>query len=99
MLNRIEKSLTKKEISENIKDNLGLPQSYAESILNFFLITLIQSIKNKKKVNIKNFGSFKLSFKQSRKGRNPKTKEEFEIIERNVIKFTASNFLKKFINE
>jgi integration host factor subunit alpha len=99
MLNKIDKNLTKKEISNNIKDNLGLPHSYSVDFLDSFIEILIYTLKIDKKFNVKNFGSFKLNFKKSRKGRNPKTKEEFEINERNVVKFTASNYLKKLINE
>ena len=52
-----------------------------------------------KKVNIKNFGSFKIIFKDKREGRNPKTKEKFTISSRNVIKFVSSDILKQKIRE
>ena len=50
-------------------------------------------------INIKNFGSFNIGHKKERLGRNPKTKEDFIINERNVIKFKLSNYLKQKINE
>ncbi len=49
-------------------------------------------------VKIHNFGTFKLSKKKSRIGRNPKTKKEYNISSRNVITFKASKILLKYIN-
>ena len=47
---------------------------------------------------ISNFGTFILRHKKSRIGRNPKTKKEAIISERNVILFKPSKFLKNKIN-
>ena len=51
-----------------------------------------------KDVKIVNFGIFKLRQKNERVGRNPKTKIEFKISKRNVVKFKASEFLLNTIN-
>ena len=51
-----------------------------------------------KDVKIVNFGIFKIKNKKARVGRNPKTKEEVMISERNVIKFKPSNLLINLIN-
>ena len=50
-------------------------------------------------VKIHNFGTFTLRKKKSRIGRNPKTKEEFIINDRNVISFKASKNILKYINQ
>ena len=54
---------------------------------------------SKPKVKIAKFGTFILKKKNERIGRNPKTKEEKIISERNVILFKPSKELKKFINQ
>jgi integration host factor subunit alpha len=54
-------------------------------------------MKNEK-VKITSFGTFKKSIKNKRIGRNPKTKKEFIITARAVVKFKASEQLKKRIN-
>ena len=59
---------------------------------------IIEGLQLDKKVKIHNFGTFKLNKKNSRIGRNPKTKEEFNISSRNVITFKASKVLLKHIN-
>ena len=42
------------------------------------------------KFKLKNIGSFRLLLKKERKGRNPKTQEEFVISKRKVISFVVS---------
>ena len=59
---------------------------------------LLKSLKEKGKVKISNFGTFTLRHKKSRIGRNPKTKKEAIISERNVVLFKPSKFLKNKIN-
>ena len=65
-----------------------------EDILNI----IVESLKNKKKVKISNFGTFEIRYKKKREGRNPKTKEKKIISERNVVLFKPSKDFKKFIN-
>ena len=55
--------------------------------------------KKHKVVKISNFGTFHIRFKKKRVGRNPKTKEEKIIKERNVVLFKPSKDFKKFIND
>ena len=55
-------------------------------------------MKEKKEVKIVNFGIFKVKNKNARIGRNPKTKVEVMISERNVVKFKASEFLINAVN-
>ena len=57
----------------------------------------INTSKNKK-VKIAKFGTFTIREKKSRIGRNPKTKENKLISERNVVLFRPSKELKKRIN-
>ena len=64
----------------------------------FFQIILNNIISNNK-VKIAKFGTFLLRKKNRRIGRNPKTKEEKIISERNVILFRPSKELKKLIND
>ena len=54
-------------------------------------------IKNNNLV-LKNIGTFKLSTKNERIGRNPKTKEEFLISKRKSIRFIVSKNLSKVLN-
>ena len=91
-------NLTKKDIINSIYLQIGFSKAISENLLeDFFQIILENLIKNKK-VKIAKFGTFELRKKNSRIGRNPKTKETSIISERNVILFKPSKELKNYIN-
>ena len=98
MIEKNKKNLVKKDIANKINTTIGLPSNYTYKITDDIIYFFIDSLIRKRKINIKNFGSFKIFFKRQREGRNPKTKEKFIINERNTIKFKASNSLKNKIN-
>ncbi len=91
-------NLTKKNIINSIYMQIGFSKKIIEEILNDIIILIIESIKVKKKIKITNFGTFILKEKKQRIGRNPKTKEEKIINERNVVIFKPSKDFKKFVN-
>ena len=59
---------------------------------------VVGSLRKKNEVKIVNFGIFRVKNKKNRIGRNPKTKVEVMISQRNVVKFKASDFLINTIN-
>ena len=91
-------NLTKKEIINSVFMQLGYSKKLSESILEDILSDIDKNLKKYKVVKISNFGTFHIRFKKSRVGRNPKTKEEKIIKERNVVLFKPSKDFKKFIN-
>jgi|TARA_B100000929_G_scaffold259331_1_gene223046 integration host factor subunit alpha len=94
----MRQNLTKREIINSIYMQLGYSKKLIENILEDIFEILLESLKVKGKVKISNFGTFILRHKKSRIGRNPKTKKETVISERNVILFKPAKFLKNKIN-
>ena len=91
-------NLTKDIIAREINKKIGYSKNYSKKILSIILECMAQQIK-KSDLNFKNFGVFKKIFKRERIGRNPKTKEEYIIKSRKVLKFVPSKKLIKYINE
>tara|TARA_B100000401_G_C52537400_1_gene592079 strand:- start:304 stop:603 length:300 start_codon:yes stop_codon:yes gene_type:complete len=91
-------NLTKKEIINSIYMQIGFSKKISESLFEDIFQILLKNIISHKKVKISKFGTFILRKKNKRIGRNPKTKEEKVISERNVILFKPSNEFKKYIN-
>ena len=91
-------NLTKKEIINSIYMQIGFSKKISENLLEDIFQILLKNIITKNKVKIAKFGTFELRKKKERMGRNPKTKEEKIISERNVILFKPSKEIKKFIN-
>jgi len=94
----MRQNLTKKEIINSIYMQLGYSKKLIENILEDMFEIILESLKEKGKVKISNFGTFILRYKKSRIGRNPKSKKEAVISERNVILFKPAKFLKNKIN-
>ena len=88
-------NLTKQEIVNSIFMQIGYSKKVSETLLEDFFDIILQSLKKNKKVKIAKFGTFELRKKNSRIGRNPKTKEKKIITERNVVLFKPSKELKK----
>tara|TARA_Y100000590_G_C15507730_1_gene934193 strand:- start:150 stop:443 length:294 start_codon:yes stop_codon:yes gene_type:complete len=94
----MRQNLTKKEIINSIYMQLGYSKNLIENIIKDIFDILLENLKEKGKVKISNFGTFILRHKKSRIGRNPKTKKEAIISERNVVLFKPSKSLKNKIN-
>jgi len=92
-------NLTKKEIVNSIYMQIGFSKTISENILEDIFQIILKNIISEKKVKISKFGTFILRKKKERKGRNPKTREEKIISERNVILFKPSKELKEYINK
>jgi nucleoid DNA-binding protein len=88
----------KKIITDNICNKIGIPNSYIAKIVNDIISILILNLREKKKLKIKNFGTFFVKNKNKRTGRNPKNKIIHEITERNVVTFKLSKYLKDKLN-
>ncbi len=91
-------NLTKKDLVNSVYMRLGFSKQISESLIDDFLITIIQNIKSEKKLKISKFGTFSIRNKKSRVGRNPKTKETKIISSRDVVLFKPSREFKEFIN-
>ncbi len=91
-------NLTKKDIVNSIYMQVGFSKKISENLLEDYFQIILNNIINSGTVKISKFGTFTLRNKKQRIGRNPKTREEKIIEERNVILFKPSKELKKFIN-
>ena len=77
---------------------IGFSKNISENLIDDFFATITKSLKEDKTLKISKFGTFSVRKKKSRIGRNPKTKEEKIISERNVVLFKASKEFKELIN-
>ena len=90
-------NITKKNLSENISKNTGLSSLYAGKITND-LITILKYMIRSNKLNIKNFGTFRVINKNERIGINPRNKKEYKVSSRRSLSFLASKKINLKIN-
>jgi nucleoid DNA-binding protein len=88
--------LGKKDIFNNISTKTHLSSKESRKILDSFL-DILKKHKSKN-IKISNFGSFTLTNTPKRIGRNPRTKEEYEIKARMKLSFKAANKIKSLLN-
>ena len=91
-------NLTKKDLVNLIYMQLGFSKQISENLIDDFFKTIIDNLKKEKSLKLSKFGTFSIRQKKSRLGRNPKTKEEKIISERNVVLFKPSKEFKEFVN-
>jgi DNA-binding protein HU-beta len=70
----------------------------AQAAVNCVFKSIPKAMKKGKPVTIAGFGSFKVTKRKARKGRNPKTGAEIKIKASKAPKFVASKTLKDFLN-
>ena len=91
-------NLTKKDLVNLVYMQIGFSKQISENLINEFFSSIIFNLNKEKKIKISKFGTFSIRKKKSRIGRNPKTREEKQISERNVVLFKPSKEFKEFIN-
>ena len=92
-------NFTREDIAESLHTDFGLTKKDCVIFVNDIIDIIIEGLNTKGYVKIHNFGTFKVTRKKSRIGRNPKTMEDIMIGERNVIKFKPSKITLDFINK
>ena len=91
-------NLTKKDLINSVFMQIGFSKNISENLIDDFLSTILENLKNEKKLKLSKFGTFSIRSKKSRIGRNPKTKEEKIISDRDVVLFKASKEFKDLVN-
>ncbi|HJU10348.1 MAG TPA: HU family DNA-binding protein [Candidatus Binataceae bacterium] len=90
--------MTKADLIEGLANKLGMGKGEAERAVNIVLDDIIHALKQGERVNISGFGTFSVSARQPRTGRNPKTGESIEISASRSAKFKAGKQLKDSLN-
>tara|TARA_B110000977_G_C10869433_1_gene412949 strand:- start:94 stop:396 length:303 start_codon:yes stop_codon:yes gene_type:complete len=91
-------NLTKKDLINSVYMQIGFSKNISENLIDDFLSTILENLKNEKKLKLSKFGTFSIRTKKSRVGRNPKTKEEKTISDRDVVLFKASKEFRDLVN-
>ena len=91
-------NLTKKDLVNAIYMQIGFSKHITENLIDEFFSIIVSNLYKKKSIKISKFGTFMIRSKNSRIGRNPKTKEIKVISGRNVILFKPSKEFKDYVN-
>ncbi len=90
--------MNKGELIEKVAEAANLSKKEGEAVINAFVDTIQKALKSGDKVAIAGFGTFDVSHRKARTGRNPHTGEEIKIPESKTPKFKAGKSFKEIIN-
>lgn len=79
--------MNKGDLINQIADDAGLSKAQAGAALNSVLDSVAATLKKGDKVTLVGFGTFSVSKRAARTGRNPQTGQEIKIKAKNVVKF------------
>lgn len=81
--------MNKAELVEAIASSAKLSKADAKKALDGFIETTTKALKKGDRVALVGFGSFSVTKRAARKGRNPQTGKEITIKAKNVVRFKA----------
>ena len=85
--------MNKADLIEKIAGDAGVTKPQAGAALDSFVEAVTKSLKGGGKVTLVGFGTFTVSKRKARKGRNPQTGAEITIKARKVARFKAGKEL------
>ena len=91
-------NLTRKDLVNLVYMQVGFSKQISENLIEEFFFIIMSNLCKNNSVKISKFGTFSIRSKNSRVGRNPKTKEEKEISGRDVVLFKPSKEFKDLLN-
>jgi DNA-binding protein HU-beta len=85
--------MNKAELIAKLSDDTGITKTQANAALDSFIEAVTKTLKGGGKVTLVGFGTFTVSKRKARKGRNPQTGAEINIKARKVARFKAGKEL------
>ena len=90
--------MNKTELVAAMAEKAGLSKKDAEAALKAFTETVAEELKKGEKIALVGFGTFEVSERAAREGRNPQTGATMKIAASKAPKFKAGKALKDMVN-
>jgi len=91
--------MNKADLIERIAAGAGITKSQAATTVETSVAAITGALKKGERVALVGFGTFSVSQRKARNGRNPQTGSVIKIAARKVAKFTPGIELKKAVNK
>lgn len=91
--------MAKKEITQAIADDLGLPVRTVHQIIQQTLDGVIETLVREGRMELRNFGIFQVKERKARKARNPRTGEVVYLPKRLVVTFKAGKEMQQRVRQ
>ena len=91
--------LKKSEVIDRVAAASNVARSQAESVINAFVDTVKSAAASGERIGWPEFGSFSVTARKARTGRNPRTGEPVKIAASRAVRFTPSTAMKELLNK
>lgn len=89
--------MTKKDIALKVADATGIKQIVVKKVLEGIFDCIVESLLRDEKIELRNFGVFKIKTRRPRIGRNPRTGQTVPVPTRKVVVFKPGLEMKQKI--
>ena len=90
--------MNKSDVVDDVAGTTGVSKLDVQKVIDAFFDTVREAVGKGDRVAWPSFGSFSVSQRKARTGRNPRTGEPVPIAASNAVKFSASSALKSAMN-
>jgi nucleoid DNA-binding protein len=90
---------TKKDIILRIAEETGFKQIDVKQVVQRTFDIIVDALGNGEKVELRNFGIFKVKKRKGRTGRNPRTGDSVNIPDKKVVSFKAGMKMKEDVKK
>lgn len=87
--------MTKKEIVKTISDETGLNQQQIKQVVQKTFDSIVQTLVEEGRIELRNFGVFQVRPRAARKARNPRTGRQVEVPEKFVVSFKPGKVMEE----
>lgn len=91
--------MNKTELIDAMAEDAGITKAEAKKALGSFLGNVTETLKKGDKISLVGFGTWSVSERSAREGRNPQTGQTINIPAKIIVKFKAGTELSDAVNE
>lgn len=91
--------MNKSDLIEAVSKTTNVSKSNTTRVIETCLAVILKTLKGRENIRLTGFGTFTISKRKARKGRNPRTGEAINIPAKSVPKFSPGLVLKRSVNQ
>jgi DNA-binding protein HU-beta len=90
--------MTKSDMVSKLAESAKITKKQADDVFGAFVEMIAGGLKSGERIGLPGIGTFSCVKKAARKGRNPKTGEQIDILAKTAVKFSTSSTLAAVLN-
>lgn len=95
----MSRGMTKAELVDEVSRTAQLTKKHAELVVNTVFESIVESLRDGDKIELRGFGSFRIRHRGSRVGRNPKTGDQVYVPPKRIPYFKPGKDLREVLNQ